>query len=244
MRLRLARAPTLEVHDRGQRPRRSRHLYRQLRLRPQSRRHLYAIEAPPANCNGNSRPPGRAATMLLASTDSPLRSSPSPTYGTSSSLRPSLTATPCTSAAAITTSTPSMPAPATPLEVPRWRRRPLLARHRRWNPLYRRLGRRPLRAQCPHRHAPLEVRDRHRPSPSCRASPARPLSPPASSSSAAATTSSTPAMPIPASNSRRQSNHNSWIVASRPPSRIGIVYITTSDTMRFRALDLKTGAPL
>ncbi len=41
----------------------------------------------------------------------------------------------------------------------------------------------------------------------------------------------------------RQSNHNSWIIAS-PALQNGIVYITTSDTMRFRALDLKTGAPL
>jgi len=41
----------------------------------------------------------------------------------------------------------------------------------------------------------------------------------------------------------RQSNHNSWIVAS-PAIQNGVVYITTSDTMRFRALDLKTGAPL
>lgn len=41
----------------------------------------------------------------------------------------------------------------------------------------------------------------------------------------------------------RQPNHNSWVIAS-PAILNGTVYITTSDSMLFRALDLKTGAPL
>ncbi len=40
----------------------------------------------------------------------------------------------------------------------------------------------------------------------------------------------------------RQSNHNSWVIAS-PAIRDNVVYITTSDSMLFRALDLQTGNP-
>lgn len=41
----------------------------------------------------------------------------------------------------------------------------------------------------------------------------------------------------------RRGNHGSWVIAS-PAVRNGVVYITTSDSMKFRALDLKTGNPL
>jgi outer membrane protein assembly factor BamB len=41
----------------------------------------------------------------------------------------------------------------------------------------------------------------------------------------------------------RQANHGAWVIAS-PAIRNGVVYITTSDSMQFRALNLKTGTPL
>ncbi len=41
----------------------------------------------------------------------------------------------------------------------------------------------------------------------------------------------------------RQGNNGSWVIAS-PAIKDGVVYITTSDTMKLRALELKTGAPL
>jgi outer membrane protein assembly factor BamB len=41
----------------------------------------------------------------------------------------------------------------------------------------------------------------------------------------------------------RQGNHGSWVIAS-PAILDGIVYVTTSDTMVLRALELKTGAEL
>ena len=41
----------------------------------------------------------------------------------------------------------------------------------------------------------------------------------------------------------RQGNHGSWVIAS-PAIMDGVVYITTSDTMVLRALELKTGAEL
>jgi len=41
----------------------------------------------------------------------------------------------------------------------------------------------------------------------------------------------------------RRGNDGSWVIAS-PAVQNGVVYITTSDSMRFRALDLKKGTPL
>ena len=41
----------------------------------------------------------------------------------------------------------------------------------------------------------------------------------------------------------RKDNHGSWVISS-PAVMNGIVYITTSDSMKFRALALKTGKPL
>jgi outer membrane protein assembly factor BamB len=38
----------------------------------------------------------------------------------------------------------------------------------------------------------------------------------------------------------RQGNHGSWVISS-PAIENGVVYLTTSDTMKFRALELKTG---
>jgi outer membrane protein assembly factor BamB len=41
----------------------------------------------------------------------------------------------------------------------------------------------------------------------------------------------------------RQANHGSWVISS-PAIQNGVVYLTTSDTMKFRALELKTGKSL
>lgn len=41
----------------------------------------------------------------------------------------------------------------------------------------------------------------------------------------------------------RQANHGSWVIAS-PAIENNIVYVTTSDSMKFRALELQTGKPL
>lgn len=41
----------------------------------------------------------------------------------------------------------------------------------------------------------------------------------------------------------RQPNNKSWVISS-PAIDSGVVYATTSDSMKFRALDLKTGKPL
>jgi outer membrane protein assembly factor BamB len=41
----------------------------------------------------------------------------------------------------------------------------------------------------------------------------------------------------------RESNQNSWIISS-PAISNGVVYVTTSDTMKLRALDMRTGQPL